>query len=267
MASQIAITASPISAAVVFFAGILEPLGVSYLTLLAICIPVTAAGGDAHRYRLQLPRLRTERRSGLPGALAKGEVRLRGSQVFELQPHAKRSVLLFLIGIVAVMFYATAISDTVGLIKNPVLPRNEAIVVFMLTIATLISITCKIDTGEVLNASTFKSGMSACVCVLGVAWLGDTFVKAHISDIQAVAGDLLHNYPWLLAVVLFFAATLLYSQAATTKALMPAALLLGVSPLTAIASFAAVSALFVLPTYPTLLAAVEMDDTRLNPHW
>ena len=76
-----------------------------------------------------------------------------------------------------------------------------------------------------------------------------------------MAGDLLHNYPCLLAVVLFFAATLLYSQAATTKALMPAALLLGVSPLTAIASFAAVSALFVLPTYPTLLAAVEMDDT------
>lgn len=145
-------------------------------------------------------------------------------------------MLLFLIGIVAVMFYATAISDTVGLIQNPVLPRNEAIVVFMLTIATLISITCKIDTSEVLNASTFKSGMSACVCVLGVAWLGDTFVKAHISDIQTVAGDLLHNYPWLLAVVLFFAATLLYSRAATTKALMPAALMLGVTPLTAIAS-------------------------------
>lgn len=66
---------------------------------------------------------------------------------------------------------------------------------------------------------------------------------------------------WMLAVVLFFAATLLYSQAATAKALMPAALLLGVSPVTAVASFAAVSALFVLPTYPTLLAAVEMDDT------
>ena len=58
------------------------------------------------------------------------------------------------------------------------------------------------------------------------------------------------------------AATLLYSRAATTKALMPAALMLGVTPLTAIASFAAVSALFVLPTLPaTLLAAVEMDDT------
>ena len=33
------------------------------------------------------------------------------------------------------------------------------------------------------------------------------------------------------------------------------------SPVAAIASFGAVSALFVLPTYPTLLAAVEFDDT------
>ena len=41
VASQIAITASPISAAVVFFSGILEPLGVGYLTLLAVCIPTT----------------------------------------------------------------------------------------------------------------------------------------------------------------------------------------------------------------------------------
>ncbi len=48
---------------------------------------------------------------------------------------------------------------------------------------------------------------------------------------------------------------LLYSQAATTKVLMPAAIALGISPLWAIAAFPAVSALFVLPTYPTLLAA------------
>ncbi len=42
---------------------------------------------------------------------------------------------------------------------------------------------------------------------------------------------------------------------------MPAALALGVNPVAAIASFAAVSALFVLPAYPILLAAVEFDDT------
>ncbi|MEI7408210.1 anaerobic C4-dicarboxylate transporter [Pectobacterium aroidearum] len=261
VASQIAITASPISAAVVFVAGILEPHGVSYLLLLGICIPTTLAAilltaivTNFLGKELKDDPIYQER-------LKKGETTLRGNSQHEVKPGAKLSVVLFLIGIVAVVLYATAISGTVGLIQNPVLPRNEAIVVFMLTIATLICITCKIDTARILSASTFKSGMSACICVMGVAWLGDTFVKAHISDIQDTAGALLQSYPWMLAVVLFFAATLLYSQAATAKALMPAALLLGVSPVTAVASFAAVSALFVLPTYPTLLAAVEMDDT------
>ncbi|MEI7065310.1 anaerobic C4-dicarboxylate transporter [Dickeya chrysanthemi] len=261
VASQIAITASPISAAVVFVAGILEPKGVSYLALLGICIPstliailLTAILTNFLGKELKDDEVYQER-------LRKGEVSLRGHGQLELKPGAKRSVGLFLVGIIAVVLYATAISDTVGLIHNPVLPRNEAIVVFMLTIATLICLTCRVDTAQILSASTFKSGMSACVCVMGVAWLGDTFVKAHIGDIQSTAGTLLQSHPWMLAVVLFFAATLLYSQAATAKALMPAALLLGVSPVTAIASFAAVSALFVLPTYPTLLAAVEMDDT------
>ncbi|AUQ24058.1 anaerobic C4-dicarboxylate transporter [Dickeya zeae] len=261
VASQIAITASPISAAVVFVAGLLEPKGVSYLALLGICIPstliaimLTAILTNFLGKELKDDEIYQER-------LRKGEVTLRGHGHQELKPGAKLSVGLFLIGIIAVVVYATAISDTVGLIQNPVLPRNEAIVVFMLTIATLICITCRVDTAQILSASTFKSGMSACVCVMGVAWLGDTFVKAHITDIQSTAGTLLQSHPWMLAVVLFFAATLLYSQAATAKALMPAALMLGVSPVTAIASFAAVSALFVLPTYPTLLAAVEMDDT------
>ena len=39
------------------------------------------------------------------------------------------------------------------------------------------------------------------------------------------------------------------------------ALALGMMPIDIIASFVAVSALFVLPTYPTLLAAIEMDST------
>ncbi|MBJ7222531.1 MULTISPECIES: anaerobic C4-dicarboxylate transporter [unclassified Brenneria] len=261
VASQIAITASPISAAVVFVAGILEPVGVSYLMLLGICIPTTLTAVLLTAIVSNFLGKELEHDEVYQERLKKGETVLRGASKLEVKPGARRSVALFLFGIVAVVLYATAISDTVGLIQNPVLPRNEAIVVFMLTVATLICITCKVDTTRILSASTFKSGMSACICVMGVAWLGDTFVKAHISDIQATAGGLLQNYPWMLAVVLFFAATLLYSQAATAKALMPAALLLGVSPVTAVASFAAVSALFVLPTYPTLLAAVEMDDT------
>ena len=129
----------------------------------------------------------------------------------------------------------------------------------MMIIAAAITFFCKLDTAELVNTSTFKSGLSACVCVLGVAWLGDTFVKGHIPEIKALASSMVTAYPFLLAVAFFFASTLLYSQAATTQALVPAVILaLGITPENTgsvyiiIASFAAVSALFVLPTYPTL---------------
>jgi len=138
---------------------------------------------------------------------------------------------------------------------------DQAIIAFMLSTATVIVLACKASTNDILSASKFKSGMSAAICVLGVAWMGTTFVSAHEKEIMSFSGDLLSNQPWLLAIVLVFASALLYSQAATTKALIPTALAIGVAPFAAVAAFPAVSALFILPTYPTLLAAVQMDDT------
>ncbi len=261
VASQIAITASPISAAVVFLSGALEKQGVGYLELLAVCIPSSFLACMCAAFVANKLGKELKDDEVYQDRLAKGLVKMRGATKIETKKGAGLSVAIFLTTILCVVTYATLISDKVGIIKNPVVPRNEAIMLFMFVAATLISFFTKIDAAQVLNTSTFKSGMSACICVLGVAWLGDTFVVNHIKEIKAFAGDLLNVYPWLLAVVLFFASTLLYSQAATTKALIPSALLLGVSPLTVVASFAAVSALFVLPTYPTLIAAVEMDDT------
>ena len=223
VASQIAITASPVSAAVVFMSGILEPLGVSYPRLLLIWLATTYAA-------------------------------------------------CMLVALLINLFFKLDLSqDPVyrqRLAAGLVLPRDGAIVSFMMIIATLIVIFCRLDTGKLLETSTFKSGMAACVCVLGVAWLGDTFVNAHLDAVKETAAALVSNYPWLLAVALFFASMLLYSQAATAKAIMPAVVLaLGITPANngqvyiLVASFAAVSALFVLPTYPTLLGAVQMDDT------
>ena len=266
VASQIAITASPISAAVVHFSSVLEPLGVGYLDLLAVAIPSTFIACMLTALVMTLidranPNSPLSKDPVYQERLARGAVTLRGSQRRELAPHARASVIVFLVGLVAIMAYATAISDKVGLIKEPVMGRDQAIIAFMLSIAAVIVIWSRCAPSDILSASTFKSGMSASICVLGVAWLGTTFVQAHTDDIKGAAGNLLSSYPWMLAVVLFFAAALLYSQAATTKALMPTALALGVAPLAAVAAFPAVSALFVLPTYPTLLAAVEMDDT------
>ncbi len=261
VASQVAITASPISAAVVFLSGVMEKQGIGYLELLAILIPSSFLACMCAAFVANFLGKDLKDDPIYQDRLAKGLVKTRGATKLELKPGAKLSVAIFLVSILAVVTYATLISDKIGVIKNPVVPRNEAIMLFMFAAATFISFFTKIDAAQVLNSATFKSGMSACICVLGVAWLGDTFVVNHIKEIKAIAGDLLNVYPWLLAVVLFFASTLLYSQASTAKALIPSAILLGVSPLTIVASFAAVSALFVLPTYPTLIAAVEMDDT------
>ncbi|MDR1242041.1 MAG: anaerobic C4-dicarboxylate transporter, partial [Deltaproteobacteria bacterium] len=253
VSSQVAITASPISAAVVFFSGAMEPLGVDYLQILLICIPSTLLAvilasfvtGFLGKELKDDPVYRVRREEGL--------VKIRGAKEIVILPHALRSVWIFVVAIILVMIYATLISDKVGVIEkqNIILTRDNAIIIFMLTAATAISMFCKVETSMVLNAPTFKSGMSACICVLGVAWLGSTFVSAHEPQIRELAGGLLEAYPWLLSVALFFAAMLLYSQAATAKALMPIAITLGASPVTLVASFAAVSALFILPTYPT----------------
>ncbi len=261
-ASQMAITASPISAAVVFVASILEPMGVGYLTLLAVAIPATFLSIFPTAWLANRLGKDLDQDPVYQQRLAKGLVsKPKGQQAFHASSAGKASVWIFLIAIIVVMVYATLISDQVGLISDPALPRNEAIMSMMLAAATAIVLFCKIPADEILKTQVFRSGMSACVCVLGVAWLGTTLINYYIEDIKGFSNELLGSYPWMLAVVLFFAAALLYSQAATSKALLPAALAIGVSPLTVVAAFPAVSALFLLPTYPTLLAAVEMDDT------
>ncbi|MCR4942251.1 MAG: anaerobic C4-dicarboxylate transporter [Campylobacter sp.] len=323
VSSQIAITASPVSAAVVFMAGnmALGGLGISYSVLLAIWIPTTFLGCIVTALIMNFfwnqdlskdPVYQERLKAGLVKEVTQAE--------YETLPQgAKKSVLIFLIGVIAIVFYATAISKNVGwiqpsvitgyekvyeekdkakfdalleqkltvktdkdqigkthqYIENPAAPKKElalgrdgAIMSFMMIIATLITILCKVDIGKLPSTSTFKSGMTACICVLGVAWLGDTFVSNHTAEIKALAGDLVGQYPVLLSVALFLASMLLYSQAATAKALIPTVIAaLGITATDTsnayiiVASFAAVSALFVLPTYPTLLGAVQMDDT------
>ena len=271
VSSQVAITASPISAAFVAMTGVCEKLGVSYPKLLFICISTTFIAMVITSiivnkfYDLDLSKdpIYQDR-------LAKGLVsEIKAEEYGELKPYAKRSVAIFGIGVLAVVCYALLISKSIGLIEKPVLSRDSAIVSFMLAIGFLIVVFCKVETGKLLSTSTFQSGMNACICVIGIAWLGTTFVNGHIDGIKEVAKNVVTQYPFVLAVALYFLSCLLYSQAATTKVMMPAvAAALGMtSPENAqnvwilVASFAAVSGLFVLPTYPTTLGAIAMDDT------
>ena len=261
VASQVAIVASPISAAVVLMATEMEQFGVEYMQILAVMIPVTFVGVLVGAFVASKMGKELVDDPVYQERLAQGLIQRRDLKEIEIKPHATRALWIFGIGVLVVMAYAMAVSDSIALIENPTVPRNAAIMIIMLAVAMLIGLTCKISVDEVSSQSTFKGGMSAAICVLGVAWLGNTFVNGHLEEIAAVGGSVIESAPWLLAVVLFFASALLYSQGATTAAMMPVASAIGVAPAVMVASFPAVTGLFVLPTYPTVVAAVEMDDT------
>ena len=216
VSSQIAITASPVSAAVIFLSGVIEPFGVSYPLLLAICIPTTYLGcmipaflvNKFAKIKLSDDPIYQER---LKAGLVKQPIT--SAEEKELPKGAKLSVLIFLIGVIVVVLYASAISDNLKWIDPVIMKRDEAIISFMLAIATAITIICKLDVSKLVETNTFRSGMTAAICVLGVAWLGDTFVRGYESNIKSFAEAVVKDFPFILAIVLALAAMLLYSLA------------------------------------------------------
>ena len=223
VASQIAITASPVSAAVIYMSGVLEPFGWSYPALLGIWLLTTFLGCMVTAFIMtKIRNMDLDSDPIYQKRLAEGLVKPPvGMHEIKITPAAKRSVYIFLIGVVCVVLYASAISPAVGLIKNVIVPRDSAIISLMLLVGALITTLCNVKLGDIAGTSVFKSGMVACICVLGVAWLGDTFVAGHTKEIKEFASHTISQYPALLAVVFFLAAMLLYSQAATAKAITP----------------------------------------------
>ena len=72
-------------------------------------------------------------------------------------------------------------------------------------------------------------------------------------------GDMTSAYPFTFAIGLFFASVLLFSQAATTRALMPLGISLGIPHASLVGMWPAVNGYFFLPTYGSLIAAISFD--------
>lgn len=141
---------------------------------------------------------------------------------------------------------------------SPVNTR-DIIIICMLAVACLMMVLCGTSTDAIVLASTFRSGVSSLAVILGIVTLGTTFIDAYLAKIRGIAGDILRAYPVLLALVLFGTYALLYSQSTTTPLIIPLAIALGAPIWTILASYVAVTKVFVLPTYPTSLAAMEFD--------
>lgn len=263
VASQVGVAASPISAAMVALVIALEPLGIGYLICLAVVIPTTFIGlavGAVVAARqgsdLKDDPVYRER-------LDKGLVRPSAAVTDDYRPtrSAVPSLLIFLAALVLVVAYATVTSQEVGIISNPPMSSTLAIMTIMLTTAAVICLVARKPTASIASQDTFRAGMTATICVMGLAWLGNAFVKHYEGAISVALSGPLQALPWLAAVFFYFAAPLMFSHAATTKAFMPLMVSLGLPAVALLASYPAVANYYLLPNYPTTVAAMEMDDT------
>ena len=135
----------------------------------------------------------------------------------------------------------------------------------MLSCAAFICLLCKVTARDLsqkgINGTVFKAGSEAVLAIFGVAWMGDTLLTAHIPALQHFLQESLQAHPWSFSLTLFFLSIILYSQAATVRALMPLGIKLGLPSSALIAAFPAVNGYFFIPNYPTILAAIGFDKT------
>jgi len=269
IASQQAITASPVSAATAAMIGLLAPHHIGLVQILLICVPSTLIAVFVASL-LQL-RVGKELKDDpeYQKLLASGELKppgkTSGATPPPLRKGAKASAFIFLIGVALVVLAGIfpALRTVAGAGDKPVvLSMPISIAIVMLTVAAVILTVTKAPVDEVPKCKTCQSGVTAIIGILGLAWLGDTFINANREVIIGGLSDMAKAAPWTFAIGLFIASMLLYSQAATTRALMPLGLSLGIPAPFLIGMFPAVNGYFFIPNYGTLIAAMQFDRSR-----
>lgn len=266
IASQQAITASPISAATVALLSMLAGYDITLFDILKISIPCTLVGvlaGAIYSMRVGKelkddPVYQARLKSGeLSGAnYCTAEVANPGK--------ALTSVLLFLGATVGIVLFGSidslrpSFQTSEGVV---VMQMAHIIEVLMLSVAALILLLTGTSGMKAAKSSVFNAGMQAVVAIFGIAWMGDTFISGNIAVIKENIFGLVTDMPWLFGIALFVMSILLFSQAATIRALLPLGMALGISPYMLIALFPAVNGYFFIPNYPTVVAAINFDTT------
>ena len=134
-----------------------------------------------------------------------------------------------------------------------------AIEIVMLAIAAILLLVTKVKSDAVTKTQTCRAGLTAVIGIFGLAWMGDTFIESNREVIVGGLGNMAKAMPWTFSIGLFLASVLLYSQAATARALMPLGLSLGIHPQFLIGMFPAVNGYFLIPNYGTIIAAINFD--------
>ena len=152
---------------------------------------------------------------------------------------------------------AIVLKDTAK--KKVNLSMVHVIQIFMLLAGALIVIFTKTDAGKISKNEIFRSGMIALVAVFGISWMAETMFTVHTPMMKAALGDVVKAYPWTYAVMLLLISKFVNSQAAALVAFVPLALGIGVDPAIVLAFASACYGYYILPTYPSDLAAIQFD--------
>ena len=264
IASQQAITASPVAAATAAMIGFFAEKGMADWDLpeiLMICVPSTLTGVLLAAIVSMFLGKDLKDDPEYQARLAAGQVPA-PKAVTERPPltaSAKTSALIFLVGVaLVVLFGFFPALRTLPDAKSP-LAMPVVIEILMLSVAAIMLLATKVNVDTIPKTPTLRAGVVAVIGIFGLAWLGDSFIAAHKDVIVPAIGGWAQAAPWTFAFGLFGASVLLYSQAATTRALMPLGMALGIPPQFLIAMFPSVNGYFFIPTYGSLIAAINFD--------
>ncbi|MGG1941124.1 anaerobic C4-dicarboxylate transporter [Paenibacillus polymyxa] len=264
IASQQAVTCSPVSAATAAMIGFMSPLGVSLGTILAISIPATLLGVITSAVCTLRKGKELSEDSEYLHRLAEGliEKSEKKAEKKETSKGAKAAVVLFLMGVLAIVIMGMFTQLRPSWVLNgevTSLSMPHTIEMIMLVCATMIIIACRPAIETILNGPIFRAGALAMVCAFGLAWMSSTFINGQTAFIQDHVATIVNSHPWMLAVIMFIVAALTTSQGVTTLIMIPIAIALDLPTYIIIGAWMAVNANFFLPVSAQCLAAISFD--------
>lgn len=262
IASQQAITASPISAATVALLGLLAGFDITLFDILKITIPATLIGVLVGAFASMKVGKELVDDPEYQRRLQSGELDNAHVELNDIKNlfSAKLSVILFIAATVLIVLFGS-IPSMRPTFDGRTLGMPSLIEILMLTTAAIILLATKTSGAKAAQGSVFSAGMQAVIAIFGVAWMGDTFINGNITQLTGSIESVVTEMPWLFGIALFVMSILLYSQAATVRAIMPLGIALGLNPMLLIALFPAVNGYFFIPNYPTIVAAINFDRT------
>ena len=265
IASQFAIVASPVAAAVVSVVHYLEPQHISLIDVLKVTVPSTILGiGLACVFVNRMGKELADD-PGYQQRLKDPEyVKLNAvdavTEDAPLKPTAKTSVRIFLAAALLVVLMG-AVKGLRPVFGGEHMGMAHTIEIVMLSAAALIILICKPDGNEITQGSVFHAGMRAVIAVFGVAWMGDTLMQAHLPELKEAVSSLVQTAPWTFAFSLFVLSVLVNSQGATVATLFPVGIALGVPAPILIGTLVAVNGYFFIPNYGPIIASIDFDTT------